>query len=271
MSSIIVASAGFYVSYIVLLIVALVASFILGARLRPQGRQHKIDDPHVVAWLTGGAERYVDTIITGLLARDALVVSGKNKLQVNRGATGATGAERKLLAKSGPFGIGQARRLLADDARLLVKRLTEQGLLATAHEQTRLRILQAAPLLALGGTGVMLALLSRSEGGPPDGLIVLVGITLLFALGRIGSIDARTRGGKEAADKALRSHGRLYRAPVQDEMALAVALFGTAVLGGSALDAFYQMRKPSDSGGSDSSGSSDNSGGGCGGGCGGGD
>ncbi|MDK2769515.1 MAG: TIGR04222 domain-containing membrane protein [Sphingomonas sp.] len=79
------------------------------------------------------------------------------------------------------------------------------------------------------------------------------------------------RAGTEALSTARKNADRIRRAPQTGETAMAVALFGTAVLAGSEFDAFHKLRAASgDGGGSGGDSGSDGGGSGCGGGgCGG--
>jgi hypothetical protein len=85
-----------------------------------------------------------------------------------------------------------------------------------------------------------------------------------FALRR----PVRTRAGGEALRELREDNARLMRAPRESEVALAVALAGTAVLTGTPYTAYAQWRGASgggDSSGGGCSGGGDGGGGGCGG------
>ncbi len=99
-------------------------------------------------------------------------------------------------------------------------------------------------------------------------LVSLLAITLVIGLARL-VVDRRTQAGIAAIRLARRHARRLRLAPTRPEMPLAVAMFGTVVLAGSALEPLYYLRCASNRGSIDaSSGDSGCGGGGCGG-CGG--
>ncbi|MBL0916340.1 MAG: TIGR04222 domain-containing membrane protein, partial [Sphingopyxis sp.] len=155
------------------------------------------------------------------------------------------------------------------------RRLAAGGLLLDADERRRTAMIAVAPfalLLLIGGIKLLVGL---SRDKPVSVLVILLVITLMFAIGRWRSTDNQTRAGRMALAEARKKHDRLRRAPTTGETGMAVALFGTTVLAGSAYAAFHQWRAPSNSSGGDSSSSSSDSGcsgggssgcGGCGGG-----
>jgi hypothetical protein len=101
-------------------------------------------------------------------------------------------------------------------------------------------------------------------------LSALLVLTALLAIVRWFSVDRRTKAGLTAVAATKEQSDRIRRAPTDTDVGLAVALFGTTVLAGSAWWDFHRMRAATsgDGGGGSSDGGSD--GGGCGGGgCGG--
>jgi uncharacterized membrane protein YgcG len=103
-------------------------------------------------------------------------------------------------------------------------------------------------------------------------LTALLIVTAFVALIRFAKLDAATRSGRRALGEVRREAARLRSAPVRDEAGMAVALFGTTVLVGSALSDFHDLRMKGASSGEDGGSSGGDSGGdgGCGGGgCGG--
>jgi hypothetical protein len=85
---------------------------------------------------------------------------------------------------------------------------------------------------------------------------------------RYFTVDRRTEAAMSAVEAAKTRAARLKAAPTTPEMGLAVALFGTTVLAGSAYQDFHRLRSSSGDG---DGGSSGDGSGGCGsGGCGGG-
>lgn len=263
------ASALALIAYAILLALALVASAILGSRFRPEGRRRTIEDPDMLALLAGGTDRLVDSVLTRLLSRNALEVVKRGKLHVLANAIGNDPRERRVLGLKSEFSWTTARSQLRDDCSILTRQLTEQGQIVDLQAQRRIRRVQAAPLLALAGVAALVCLASFGTA-LPFAWIVAIGFTLLAALVRYSGIDARTQSGRNVVEAARDRQSRLAKAPTPDEYVLAVALFGTTVLAGTALDDFHKLRAPSDSGGGDSGGSDSSDSGCSGGGCGGG-
>ena len=146
------------------------------------------------------------------------------------------------------------------------------GLLMDGWTALQLRFWQTTPYLLLFAFGWTKVQIGEARGKPVGFLIALLVITVVFALLRFAVLDRRTRAGKEVIEEARERSERLRRAPAEGETGLAVALFGTAVLAGSAWGDFHRMRAASGDGGSGGGGDGGSGcgGGGCGGGgCGG--
>ncbi len=261
-------SGAFLFAYGGAMIAAFILSLIVGYRMHATGRRRSVEDPAMLAWLAGGATRHADAIVTTLLVRGAMSVEGKSKLAVIDRSKAETAIERRIVGLSSPFTFATVLRHATDDAEPMLRQMVGQGLLADRQHLHRKRIAQVAPLVALFFAGALLWMVAWSNGQSSSVLTFLLGMTALMAIVRWSWLERRTQGGIDALDAAQSKHERLMRGAPLDELPLAVTLFGTGVLVGSALDAYHRLRTPTDSGGGDSSGSSD-SGGGCGGGCGG--
>ncbi len=100
---------------------------------------------------------------------------------------------------------------------------------------------------------------------------MLMVLAAVLCVWRWASVPARTLAGEVALRALMQQSARVRRAPAAGEAALAVALFGTAVLIGTPWEPVNALRAGNgDSGGSGGASSSDSDGGGgCGGGCGG--
>lgn len=260
----------FLVLYVALLAVAIGAGFILPRLLRPAGRPMPLNDPEQVAYLAGGKLRFAETIVSRLLAADAVRMKG-GKLTVLSPSAGQSTAERRLLAQPSPISWADASNALAPEVDATERRLVQSGLMFDASPG--MRLLQTAPYLALLAFGAIKVLVGLSRGKPVGFLIGLLVVTAILALIRFAAVDRRTRAGIDVLKTAQKQSDRMRRAPVEGETGMAVALFGTSVLAGTALTGFHQMRASSSSSSSSDSGwSSDSSSdGGCGGssGCGG--
>lgn len=263
---------AFLALYGALFAIALVASLWIERASRPEGRSANIagDDIDALAWLTGGTIRFVDALLTRLLASGALKVAERNKLAVVRPDGGNSVAEQRILNLSSPFTYATAVRQIAADAEPVIARLQRNGLLLDAGELMRLRWLAALPLIALSGIGGIKLALGLGRDRPVGFLAVFLIFTLITIAIRWSTIDRRTGAARSTIRQQQGRQERLKRATTQDEAALGVALFGTVVLAGSGLDGFHRMRGSDGGSGGDSSSSDGGCGGGGCGGCGGG-
>ncbi len=261
----------FLLLYIVLLTAAVVAGLVPPVRFRPQGRAQTVRDPDLLAVLTGGKGRFVETLVARLLARGALVFAGKSAFAPKRGARGESAAELRVLALSAPIKWATIQSQLADYAEPVARRLASSGLYMTDDEAARARWWQTLPFVLLTGFGTVKLMIGEMRERPVGFLIALLVVTAVFAAIRWFALDRRTQAAHDALAEATRRNERLKRAPTTEEIGTAVALFGTGVLAGSAWGDFHRMRSSGDSGGDGGSSGGDSDGGsGCGGGgCGG--
>jgi uncharacterized protein (TIGR04222 family) len=130
----------------------------------------------------------------------------------------------------------------------------------------QLRLVQCLPFAALLALGAARLARGLMLGNPVGYLTSLLVITLVFSLTRL-SVYRRTHADIAAIRAARHTLPRLRLAPTEPEMPLAVAVFGTVVLAGSALKPLHRLRSGSGAGSVDAG----SAGGGCGGcgGCGG--
>ena len=260
--------------YAVGMVLTLIAGLILPRWLRPEGRAPRVVDVDGLALLSGGTGRLADAVVARLLAAGSLAIDGRTLVHEGR-APGRTPAERRVLALASPIKPARLDRALRAEAAPIERRLVADGLMIDAGTTAALRWWQASPYLLLLAFGAIKLAVGLSRDRPVGILTALLVVTAVFALIRWGAVDRRTRAAvRLLADERLTAD-RLRRAPMPAETDRAVALFGTAVLAGSAWAGFHTMRRP-DSGDGGSSSSSDSSsdggsdgGGGCGGGCGG--
>ena len=184
-------------------------------------------------------------------------------------ARGDTTAEQRLLALSSPVAWTTILRQVKSYAEPVEQALTANGLLMTAKEVSDVRFWQTLPYVMLIGFGATKWIIGDMRDRPVGILTGLLFVTLVFAIIRWINLDRRTHAAHDVLAEARRKSERLKIAPTRDEVGLAVALFGTTVLAGSAFAEFHRMRQASSGNGSGSADGGD-SGGGCGGGgCGG--
>lgn len=260
----------FLLLYIILLAIVVLLGIIIPARMRPEGRQRPVTDPEQLAYLAGGSTRLADTVTARLLAAKALVVGDKGRFDIlSRNA--ATAAETGVLALTAPLDWARIERAVRPEATRIQSDLERAGLMLDRGERANLRywaLLPYAMLLMFGATKLAIGV---ERDRPVGFLIALLVVTAILALIRAGTIARLTRAGTEALVTARKNADRIRRAPQTAETGIAVALFGTAVLAGSELDAFHKLRAGSGdgSGGGGDSGSGDGGCGSGGGGCGG--
>lgn len=253
--------------YGVLLVCTIIAGFFIPRWLRPEGRTPRNTDTDHLAYLAGGSARFAEAVTTRLLATRQLVMEGKDKFLAGH-LGGGTPAERSVLALPQPASWGAVERAVGRHADPIRTRLVADELLMDNGTAWQLRFWQTSPyflLLAFGWTKLEIG---QARERPVGYLTILLVITALLALVRFVALDRRTRAGQELLAETRERSERLSRGPAADETDLAVALFGTTVLVGSAWAEFHKMRASSGSGGDGGGGGGD--GGGCGGGgCGG--
>jgi uncharacterized protein (TIGR04222 family) len=139
----------------------------------------------------------------------------------------------------------------------------------TGPQAARIRLLQTMPYFLLLGCGAIKLVIGMVRDAPVGFLVALLVVTAIATTLRYHNIDRRTQAGVNAVRSARLEADRLRRAPQSDESGMAVALFGTAVLAGSAFSGLHDMRTASSSSDSSSSGCSSDSSSGCSSGCGG--
>lgn len=249
----------FLIFYLALFAVAILASLAVPRLLRPAGRAARVTDPVQLARLAGGEPRAIAALATARLA------SGEWRL---------AGNDRYATALGDAVPWKRLQPGLRDEARRAERTLAAAGLLADEDDARTLTRWATWPLIATALIGAAKVGVGVSRDRPVGLLLMLIAFTLLVLVVRWHTVDRRTDAGHALLARARDTHDRLRRAPLEPEMGLAVALFGTATLAGSQYAPFHDARRGSDGGGGDSGSSSDSGGdssgdGGCGGGCGG--
>jgi len=261
----------FLILYSILLGVTVFLGLIIAHRLRPEGRAQRVTDVDQLAYLSGGRARFIDAFVARLLAAGSLHLVGRKTFDTGLVANGGSIAERNVLASTTPIGWPAIERTLRTHVEPVERKLILSGLLMTDAERSNLRFWAVLPYLMLLVFGATKWVIGDMRERPVGFLTILLVLTAICAFIRWKSVDNRTVAGRNAVFDAKRESVRLSRAPTDAEVALAVALFGTIVLAGSAWSDFHLLRSAStggDGGGGGSDSGSD--GGGCGGGgCGG--
>lgn len=254
---------AFLALYGLLLALTVIAGIVIPRLIRPRGRDTAMRDADGLALLAGGPTRFADAVLARLLARGALAVEGKTLVVRTPEAIGNE-AEAVVLGWPGPLRLKAAHLALRRHAEPIRRRLVGAGLMLDAAETAAMRRWQTAPYLLLLLFGAMKWVIGVSRDRPVGFLSALLVLTAVLALARWGAVDGRTRAGQRLVDREQARADRLRLAPMAAEMDIAVALFGTVVLAGSAHAGLHTMRQ------SDASSGSSDGGGGDGGGCGGG-
>ncbi len=263
-------AVAFLILYIWLLVAVFLLSMGISAWLRPDGREQRVSEPDTLALLGGGAARLAEAAVARLMASKTLQHVGGDRFAAIGNAPVSSTLDRAILSLPMPARWPHIGRAAVHEIALRTPRLAAQGLYFDDDEAARLRLLQILPFAALLVFGTLRLVHGVDHGKPVGFLAILLVITTIITLAR-WRVDRRTRAAIRAVKLARVDHHRLRIAPTHDEMATAVALFGTAVLAGSFLEPLHRMRAPqSDSGGDGGGGDGGGGdGGGCGGGCGG--
>jgi uncharacterized protein (TIGR04222 family) len=263
--------SDFLLFYSVLLGFAGLGAWWMPSLLREPGRRAHLDDLESVAVLAGGASRLTDSLLAELYVNGAVAEGPKGKLIfAERSVAVPSPGAQALVAAGEPMSRAEAKKALAIHAARIVARLQRAGLLMRDPEFARLRWLAVTPFAALFLLGIYRQRAGDAAGEPTGFLVILLVLTAILALARFFTIDPRTLAGVAAVSDLRARHDRFSRAPMPDEAAMAVALFGTTVLIGTPWELIHGLRKPeSDGGGSGGDGGSDGGSGCGGGGCGG--
>ena len=263
--------SDFLLFYSVLLGFAAASAWWIPQLLRDAGRRGSLDDLESVAVLAGGRTRLADSLLAELFVTGALGEGEKGKLAITHRNVTVSSAARALLEAGEPLSLADARKALGVHAERIAAKLQRAGLLMRDADYTRLRWLAITPLAALFLLGLYRQRAGDAVGEPTGFLVGLLILTVAAAVVRFVTVDPRTEAGAAAVRDLRERNGRFARAPMPDEAAMAVALFGTAVLVGTPWEPVHAMRKPEGDGGSGGGdGGSSDGGSGCGGGgCGG--
>lgn len=256
----------FLLWYGALLVAGFVASIFIPSMMRSDGRTARPDGHEQFAYLNGGTSRFSESVLARLFAQRKLQIR-KKRLVAAGAQQGDSDAERALLVEYGELSWRRARQMLAHHAAQIDGTLVQQGLLMQRGDRTVVRLVAVLPLVTALLIGLFRWQAGRAEGEPTGFLVILMLACAGMIFWRFKAIEPQTRAGVEAIREARDEAARLRSAPRQDEVALAVALFGTGVLIGTPFAPLHDLRSTAAGTGGDSSGCGD---GGCGGGgCGG--
>ncbi len=217
-------------------------------------------DPLQLAYLAGGPQRVADVAALGFMTAKASVgrFGTPAPADVPSEPAPALGPFRHCLSAGEPISPAFRRQAVAQ-AWGVRRKLEAMGLTPSEADMSTFHVKAAAILFVPLALGVAKAFVGHSRDKPIGILVVLLVGTAVLAFSLLRH-QWSTPAGRSALAGARTSNSRAARAPLKDEMMLAVALSGTAVLAGTGYAALHVARQSSGDGGG---------GGGCGGGGGG--
>lgn len=250
------------------------------------GRANPQPDVWQLALLAGGPERVTDAAVAELNRRGSVAWDADAGRLVAQGTADGLeaplGAVHRVVAADGaPATVTRRTRgLFAAQA----QGLERLGLHLDAAERRRIAWATTWPVLVLLAFGAAKIAVGVARDRPVGFLVILCIAVAIYGAFMLFAPPRRTLAGDRCLAEQRRRHGHSARAPRAQDLTLAVALVGTAVLADSAIAGWHHQRvgpqgssgdgssssSSSDSSSSDSSSDSGDSGGsGCGG-CGGG-
>lgn len=261
----------FLVLYLVMLALAWAASLPLAEAIRPAGRPGRTSGEDDLAALAGGPVRLAESALVRLLASGKLVQQGRRQFFAVDQNGGTTPVERAILRMALPAEWSAILRAVTAEYSGIERRLVANGLMLERGQRMRLQLATTAPLILVMMFGLIKLTIGIGRDKPVGFLALLLIVTLVLAVMGYLRASRTTREGEVLLMEERDRCERIRRAPERDEMGHSVALYGTAVLAGSALSDFHAMRRKTDgqSGGSGCGSSDGGDGGGGGGGCGG--
>ena len=269
----------FLIAYLFLLAgaVALAKALVWASRTPSEGPDFESValDPYEVAYLTGGDEPAADAAIASLVHRGAVTVYPAERMIKAREAMppGLHRLERAVApdteAKEYERTIAAARKAAKPALEVTRKRLATLGLLMDDGPVWSARLLQTIPILTVLLLGLAKIQVGLSRDKPVGFLVVLCLVTGLIEFGFVVMRPHRSRWGDHMLkhlrlqNAALRLTGSRRAADLAgQDLALAVALFGTGILAGGPLnDLRTALAPPPSSGGGGDSGGGDSGGG----------
>ncbi len=254
-------------------VLALIVGFTLRHKMRDQGAAdtHHLSTPEL-AYLVAGADRCTDAVVAQMLVDKKLEFDVTSSSLKGTHSTVEQEPERSIVRCVASDGKPDALlRRMAPRLTNIEQRLTQRRLLLDASADWRARALPVLPIVAVVLFGIAKMVIGTARD-KPIGFLVIISIVLgVIALVMLFKRPRQTLEGSAAVAKAKLANARLVGAPRAHELALAVAIAGTAVMSTTAFADYHKARHPpgssGDGGGSDGDGGG---GGGCGG-CGGGD
>ena len=262
--------------FALLMVIATAASVFLRVRQRNREAQSggmSLGEPDVwsLAYLAGGPQRLIDTAVAEL-HRLGLVQWNATK-HLPEVVGNALPDDPLLRTVHGAIRQRSLSSLLAviksGQMEAVRKRLQQRGWWFTSQQALQICRISALPFALLSSLGIAKIAVGISRDKPVAFLVVLTLISVIIALVTYFKRPGITPKGRQALAAEKKKHQLSARAHRDEQVALAVALAGTAVLAGTAMAGYHDLRRPGSSDSSSGGCSSDSGGGGSGGGCGG--
>jgi uncharacterized protein (TIGR04222 family) len=239
----------FLMLYLVLLPIAFVTGLLLRAWLRrqqPPARSFGGLSAMEVAMLVGGPQRVIDAGVAALHADGVLRWDATNRQLVRNDASRSLdpihGAVLGLVLERRPAVATMTRAARAMQP--LRTRLEQLGLWFEIGIARRIAALSAAPMLAVLALGLAKIGVGLSRERPVALLVLLCGVAAIVALGFWFARPRCTPTGDRERARLLATARRADAAATRtrDDLAMAVALGGTAILAGTALSGYHSAR-----------------------------
>jgi uncharacterized protein (TIGR04222 family) len=222
-----------------------------------------------LAYLAGGRVRAFDAAIAELMARQAARFDPVTRSVMPSEVSGYLPPFLATIRRNlGPrINHGRLLRESADAFAQVEESLASRGLVLTQGHSWRAGFVTASVPALVGLFGWVKIQVGISRGRPVGDLVVLTFVAFGLALAFLMSRPIRTSSGDDALQAYKATNARAMRAPMDSEIALAVALAGTTVLLGTPFAEYARFASSGSGGGGDGGGG--DGGGGDGGGCGG--
>jgi len=274
--------------YLVFLVPLLVAALVVGLIVRRaklgQGLESGEPLPELnwqeTAYLAGGLRRLTTATIARLIETGlARVSDDETTIEPTGIVPGILSPIERQILKTLPLTKSETKELATlvknEDSEVATK-IEENGYTFTSSRATGVSFLSAMPLFSVwvlfGLSRLGLGLLNDK---PVDYLLTILALSAIATIVLAASRPLRTRKGQQLLKAIQSQHKSLKKVPKGtklEQAALAVAIFGTAALAGSQLEAlkrWYPAGTSGEAGWSGGCGAGCGGGGGCGGGCGG--
>lgn len=227
--------------------------------------------PTELAYLAGGERRVGDALVVGLLASNAATLSADGRIIDVDAAKIPNSPDFAPFAGLGLAGSMKRRAFQTKLGPVLAairEKLERLGICPDGSQGAVYRL----QVLALFAIPIILGIAKWQVGlerHKPVGILVgLLVATAIIALINLAT-PRLTRGGHKALAAQRTHNSRAARAPLDNELMLAVALTGLVVLSGTPYNALFAASKTADNGGCGGGGGDGGCGGGGCGGCGG--